>query len=48
MKYKYFLLGKGNIKSSKNDIKYDVYFWMDESIGNEAQGKQLIYTFEVK
>lgn len=47
-KYKYFLLGKGNIKSSKNDIKYDVYFWMDESIGNEAQGKQLIYTFEVK
>ncbi len=44
---KYFLLSKGKVEDSNNDIEFNVRFWIDENVGDIAQGKNLVYSFEI-
>lgn len=44
---KYFLLGSGKVEDSNKDIEFNVRFWIDENVGDVAQGKNLVYSFEI-
>lgn len=43
--YEYFLIDKGIVNNHKTD---EVNIWLDSKVGNEAQNKNLIYSFELK
>ena len=43
--YEYYLIDKGTVNNHKTD---GVNIWLDSKVGNEAQSKNLIYSFELK
>lgn len=44
--YKYYLIDENTLLANKNKT-YEIIMWMDYNVGNEAQGTQLNYYYEI-